>query len=74
MLILFLLKSPKFNNYYVLLTVSSLDVVTIPTSWLHLQQLHGPVQQAVDHLKTRTLVIVNGTETPAVPSANIWRV
>lgn len=57
-----------------LLTVSSLDVVTVPTSWLHLQQLHRPVQQAVDHLKTGTLVVVDGTEAPAVPHANIWNV
>lgn len=64
----------SFTILYVLLTVSSLDVVTVPTSWLHLQQLHGPVQQAVDHLKTGTLVIVNGAEAPAVPGANIWRV
>lgn len=69
------LRSP-FEDIWdaVLLTVSSLDVVTVPTSRLHLQQLHGPVQQAVDHLETGTLVVVNGTETPAVPHANICRV
>lgn len=39
---------------------------------LHLQELHGPVQQAVDHLKARVLVVVEGAQTPAVPRTHIW--
>ena len=26
----------------------------------------------MDHLETRALVVVNGTETPAVPRTHIW--
>lgn len=54
------------------LTVCSLNVVAIALDRLHLQQLHGPVQQAMDHLKARALVVVNSTETSAVPRPNIW--
>lgn len=54
------------------LTVCSLDVVALAAGRLHLQQLHGSVQQAVDHLEARTLVVVNGTEAPAVPRSHIW--
>lgn len=56
------------------LTDSGLDVVAVPTSRFNLQQLHGSVQQPVNHLKTRALVVVNSTETPAVSCANIWNV
>lgn len=55
-----------------LLTVCSLDVVALSTGRFHLQQLHGAVQQAVNHLKTGTLVVEDGTETPAVPRPDIW--
>lgn len=54
-----------------LLTVCRLDAVAILTK-LHLQELHGPVKQAVDHLEARVLVVVNGAQTPAVPRAHIW--
>lgn len=54
------------------LTICCLDVVAFPPSKLHLQKLHGPVQQAVNHLKARVLVVVNGRQAPAVPGAHIW--
>ena len=54
-----------------LLTFCGLDVVAFPTDRLHLQQLHGPVQQAMDHLEAWSLVVVNGTETSAVPRSDI---
>lgn len=56
------------------LTVCSLDVVAIALDRLHLQQLHGPVQEAMDHLKARALVVVNSTEASAVPRPDIWLV
>lgn len=56
------------------LTVCSLNVVAVTLGRLHLQQLHGPVQQAMDHLKARALVVVNSAETSAVPRADIWLV
>lgn len=54
-----------------LLTVCRLDVVAI-LALPHLQELHGPVQQAVDHLEARVLVVVEGAQTPAVPRTHIW--
>lgn len=54
------------------LTICCLDVVAVPPSRLHLQKLHGPVQQAVNHLKARVLVVVNGRQAPAVPRTHIW--
>lgn len=47
-------------------------MVAVAPSKLHLQKLHGPVQQAVNHLKARVLVVVNGRQAPAVPGAHIW--
>lgn len=46
-------------------------MVAIPAE-LHLQELHGPVEQAVDHLEARALVVVNGTQTAAIPHTHIW--
>ena len=38
-----------------------------------LQQLHDPVQQAVDDLEARRLVVEDGRQPPLVPGANLGR-
>lgn len=63
---------PLFHPRF--LTFCSLDVVALSSGRLHVEQLHGSVKEAVDHLEARTLVVVHGTETPAVPRPDIWSV
>lgn len=53
------------------LTVGSLDVVAIALAWFDLQQLHDPVHQTVDHLKPRTLVVVDSTQATVVPGPHV---
>lgn len=67
-------ETPPAPHTHWRLTVCSLDVVAVATGRFHVQQLHGAVQQAVDHLETGTLVVENSTETPAVPRPHIWLV
>lgn len=62
----------RFFFYTGALTVWSLDVVAFTPARLHLQQLHGPVQETVDHFEAWASVVVNGTETATVPRSNIW--
>lgn len=49
----------------------SLNVVSLFSARFHIQQLHGPVQQAVDDLEPRAFVVVDCTEPPVVPRTHI---
>lgn len=42
------------------------------TTRFDIQQLHEPVQEAVDDFKTRCLIVVNRTQTPVVACSDVW--